>query len=91
MKRELDLSGMPVLPLPVLSDAKFLLPELVRVGRMFDFKNLVSLCPLADSWCRLAERSPMRAGSVLRLLRVAAEIARATQAARAAAGPEADG
>ena len=46
------------------------------------------LRPLADSWCRFAE-SLMRAGRVVRPLRVAAEVARA--AARAAAGPGADG
>ena len=89
VQRERDLSGMPALPLPVLSDAKFSLPELV--GRMFDCTILSSdaLRPLADSWCRFAERSLMRAGGVVRPLRVAAEIARA--AAKAAAGPEADG
>jgi hypothetical protein len=88
-RRERDLTGMPELPLPVLSDAQFSLPELV--GQMFDCTILPgdAMRPVADGWCRFAENKLLRAGQVVRPLRIAAETTRA--AARVAAGAVADG
>ena len=79
--RERNLTAMPK-EMPELPDAQFLLPECV--GRMYDAVVLSgdALRPLADAWCRYAQRNLFRAAAVVRPLRVAAETARA--AARAA-------
>ena len=86
---ERDLTGMPALPLPMHSDAQFLLPELV--GQMYDCTILPgdAMRPAADAWCRFAENSLLRTGRVVRPLRVAAETVRA--AARVAEALEGDG
>ena len=88
VQRDRDLSSMAVLPLPVLPDAEFSLPELV--GKMYDCTILPgdALRPLADAWCKFAESNLFRAGRAVRPLRVAVETARA--AARAAVGSDRD-
>ena len=65
-----------------------LLPELVRVGVMFDCTVLAgdALRPVADIWCRHALNGLFRVGHVVRPLRDVAERARA--AARVAAALE---
>ena len=84
-----DLAGMLALPLPVLSDAQFSLPEPV------DEMYICTILPgdatqlFADAWCRFAESNLLRAGRSVRPLRVAAETARA--AVRAAAANESAG
>ena len=80
---------MPALPLPVLPDAQFSLPQLV--GEMYDCTILPgdAMRPLADAWCRFAESNLLHAGRSVRPLRVAAETARA--AVRAAAVNESAG
>jgi len=88
LQRDRDLTGMPMLPLPVLSEAQFSLPKLV--GEMYDCTILPgdAMRPLADTWCRFSETNLLRAGHAVRPLRVAAETARA--AVRAAAGSACD-
>ena len=83
-----DLTGMPAV-LPALSDHLYRLPELV--GRMYDSVILTgdALRSLEDAWCVYARRNLLRAGAVVRPLRVAAETARA--AARAAGDLDDDG
>ena len=79
--RERDLTAIPT-EMPELPDAQFLLRECV--GRIYDAVVLSgdALRPLADAWCRYAQRNLFRAAAVVRPLRLAAETARA--AARAA-------
>ena len=62
LQRDRDLAGMPALPLPVLPDAQFSLPQLV--GEMYDCTILPgdAMRPLADAWCRFAESDLLRAG-----------------------------
>lgn len=86
---ERDLTGMPLLPLPVLPDSQFSLPELV--GLMYDCTILPgdAMRPVADAWCRFAEYTLLRTGRVVRPLRVAVETARAT--ARLVEAVEGDG
>ena len=73
----------------MLSDAQFSLLKLV--GQMLDCNILPgdAMRPVADGWCRFAENKLLRAGQVVRPLRIAAETTRA--AARVAAGAVADG
>jgi hypothetical protein len=68
--------------LPALSDHQYQLPELI--GRMYDSVILSgdALRSLEDAWREYARRSLLRAGAVVRSLRVAVETART--AARAA-------
>jgi hypothetical protein len=68
-----DLTGVPaVLPVSALSDHLYRLSELV--GRMYDSVILTgdALRSLEDAWCEYAHRSLLRAGAVVRPLRVAA-------------------
>jgi hypothetical protein len=83
-----DLPGMTAV-LRAPSDHHCRLPELV--GRMYDSVILTgdALRSLEDAWCEYARRSLLRAGAVVRPLRVAVEIARA--AARAAGDLNDDG
>jgi hypothetical protein len=67
-----NLRGMPA-TVPMLSDDQYALPA--AVGRLFDRTILSSdvLRPLADDWCRLSESNLLRAGAIVRPLRVTAD------------------
>jgi hypothetical protein len=70
-----NLRGMPVF-VPVLPDAQYSLP--CAMGRLFD-KTVLSndaLRPMADSWCSLATANLLRAGAIVRPLRMAADLRR---------------
>ncbi len=83
-----DLTGMPAV-LPALSVQQYRLPEFV--GRIHNSIILTgdALRSLDDTWCEYARRSLLRAGVVVRPLRLAAETASA--AARAAGDLDDDG
>ena len=72
----MDLSEMPVL-MPAIAEAEYRLPELV--GRLFDVTILSRdvLRPMADAWCSMAQGCLLRAGKLIRPLRLAAELKRA--------------
>jgi hypothetical protein len=65
---------------PQLPDAQYSLP--CAVGRLYDRTILSSdaLRPLADSWCDLATANLLRAGAIVRPLRVDADVRRLTMA-----------
>ena len=67
-----NLRGMPE-SIPQLPDAQYKLPE--AMGQLYDCTILSSnsLRPLADMWCSMAKDNLLRAGTVVRRLRTAAD------------------